>query len=210
MVRYLNMVYIVDPNSYNKKQAFEDAQTLVREFLDLNSLSHPVSMSDVDIFLNSTPSNMRGYGLYDFKTTRLIVNVKKSRTPVKTPGFSWSYTGYKADLTIPGILCHEIGHHTHNMRERDLGVQPIKELLKSIRANEKAVSSYEPNVYETFAEMTKLFVLNPNLLKLGRPLRWSFLTQDVQLKPLHDEPWKNVLVNAHEKLIAAAEKWTHT
>jgi len=49
--------------------------------------------------------------------------------------------------------------------------------------------------------------LNPNLLMLGRPKRWHFLTVDMKLKPLHNEPWKNVLVNAHEKLICAAENW---
>jgi hypothetical protein len=129
---------------------------------------------------------------------KLMVNVKKSRTPVKMPGFSWSYTGYKADLTIPGILCHEIGHHTHHVLETQKPVDDvtIHTLLKSIRKNEKAVSSYEPNV----------FILNPNLLMLGRPKRWHFLTVDMKLKPLHNEPWKNVLMNAHKKLICAAEK----
>jgi len=81
------MVYIVDPNNYNKKQAFADAQVLVKAFLDLNNLPHPKQIIDLD----ATPDGFPSYGMYSFQSMKLIVNVKKSRTPVKIPGFSWSF-----------------------------------------------------------------------------------------------------------------------
>ena len=140
------------------------------------------------------------YGFYLFGSSTITYNLKRSRVPVKTPGFSWSYTGYKADLTVAGVLAHEFGHYLDDTLK-----MPSKKIKKEI-GKEKKVSSYEPNTMEVFAESVKLFVLNPDLLRVGRPKRYKFLIA-LGLKPVIADTWQTVLGNAHPKFIAAATNW---
>jgi hypothetical protein len=147
------------------------------------------------------PTYARGYyGLYVWGSGKLSVNEIKAKPPVTTPGFSWSYTGYKSDLTGAGIIAHECGHYIDEILKF-----PSKRIKKAVRG-EKAVSSYEPDRYEVFAESMKLFILNPNLLKVGRPKRYAFLCE-LGLIPLINDDWETVLAKAHPKLIAAARNW---
>lgn len=90
---------IVDPDTYDKRQAFDDAVVVANAFLDLNGLPHPAQvLTDADDPLAGTNWwRMRGW--YDFGSMVLHVNLKKTRSPVRTPGFAWSFTGSKADLT---------------------------------------------------------------------------------------------------------------
>jgi len=202
--------FIVDPFSYDKTVELARAREYVDSFLDANDLDH-VSEVLTEARDAKDISKWTQYGWYDFETRELFVNVKRSRTPVKTPGFSWSFTGSKADLTAPGILAHETGHHIHNLWSRR--VDPIDrrklmtEIVPKIRRLEPAVSGYEPNVHETIAEAMRLFIMNPSLLREGRPVRWALLTDVIGVHPLHDAPWHEVLKNAHPKLIASLEKW---
>jgi hypothetical protein len=184
---------IVDPNSYSKQAAYELAKAHAEAFLDLNGIERPRSFE--------LASLGKLHGMY--KNGSVFVDLKRSRVPTKTPGFQWSYTGYKSDLTAPGILAHEIGHHVHFR----LGVEPIIRAMRGITKIEANVTSYEPNASEAFAEAAKLLVLNPDLLRRGRPKRWGYMTNALGLKPLHDARWQDVLKNAHPRFFAAAEAW---
>jgi hypothetical protein len=197
---------IVDPNDYDKSSALDVAMKYVDEFLIHNELE---DYSDLITHAEGTcDENWTGRGFYDSGTRQIYVNLKASLPPVKTPGFSWSFTGYKADLTAPGVLAHEVGHHVQNMLELGrVGRVEIVRLMNDVRKHEPQVSSYEPNIDESFAEAMKLFILNPELLRVGRPKRWSVLTNVLGLKPLHDEDWRCILQHAHVRLIAAAENW---
>jgi len=196
---------IINPSSYNKYDAINFTRTYISEFLATNYIREPSKVIYDNI--DNKPGLWRQYGWYDFQTSTLFVNVKKSRPQTITPGFAWSFTGFKSDMTAPGILSHEIGHHIHNCLIVLRDNTNFLKAIKKIRKNEYPVSGYEPNSYETFAEMIRLFVLNPNLLRLGRPIRWAFLTQGLNFKPLHDVHWREILVHAHPKIIASAEKW---
>jgi len=200
--------FIVDPTSYKKDIAFTQAKLYVDEFLALNGLHPPTRL--ITIAETKNDNRWKDYGWYTFIDSTMFVNLKKSRTPVKTPGFQWSYTGFKADLTAPGILAHETGHHIHrimSIRNDDLGIRKMVDFIYTSVEGERSVSGYEPNAYEVFAESTRLFILNPELLRLGRPKRWSMLTDRLGLKPPHDVHWRHVLKHAHPRIIAAAEKW---
>jgi len=197
--------FIVDPATYDKRQAFDAALVYVKAFLDLNGIA-PVTEyltepDDAKKPPGKNPWHDRGW--YWFGT--VFVNLKKTRTPVKVPGFQWSYTGYKADLTTPGVLAHEVGHHVHFELDRVRGEHVLGK-VRAVYAIEPPVSGYEPNPYEVFAESMRLFILNPMLLAEGRPERYSMLIK-LNLQPLHHAPWREVLVNAHPKIIAAAERW---
>lgn len=195
---------IVDPNNYDKRQVFEQACVVVRQFLSSAGIVQPVIH---DHSPRHARNRWQDYGLCD-ASGNIYVNVKRSRVPVKVPGFAWSYTGYKSDLTAPGILAHEVGHHVHFQLEKRLGRKEIFDKVVEIRKFEHRVSSYEPNSHETVAEAMRLFILNPELLKEGRPLRWLFLTEFFGLQPMHNVPWRDVLRYAHPRLIEAADRWS--
>jgi hypothetical protein len=149
----------------------------------------------------------RDNGWYEWHSHQMFVNVKGSKCPVKTPGFSWSFTGYKSDLTAPGILAHEMGHHIHCLLDEVIPHNELKSMIRNTFKIESCVSGYEPNFYESFAEAMRLFILNPDLLSDGRPARFRFFTEVLELKTLHSVPWKTVLQNAHPKMITATESW---
>lgn len=198
---------IVDPATYDKTTAFAAGVDYVNAFLALNGID---AIDEILTVADDTkkppganPWHQRGW--YWFGT--LFVNLKKSRVPVKNPGFSWSFTGFKADLTAPGVLAHETGHHTHFWLNTKHSPEELLRLIRAVRAEEPAVSGYEPNNYEVFAEAMRLFILNPTLLQAGRPKRYQLLTHVLGLRPLHSTPWRQVLQFAHPRLIAAAESW---
>ena len=197
--------FIVNPVGYDKQSEFERSQVYVNGFLAFNGLCSPSRL--ITCATKDQVNHWRNNGYYVFSTMEMFVNLKRSRTPTKTPGFSWSYTGFKADLTAPGILAHETGHHIHNLLNPRFGAKNIIAMIRKCVAHEANVSSYEPNAHEVFAEAMRLFILNPELLKEGRPIRWAMLSGDLGLRPLHSSPWRDVLQHAHSRFITAAEKW---
>lgn len=183
----LNFPYPSQPKEENKSYGL----ALVNEFCLSNSLPEPkISFSPVEF--------SRGY--FDKAKKEIVLDISKSKSPVKTPGFSWSFTGYKADLTPAGILCHELGHYVDHSRG-----WASRNMPKFI-GREKAVSGYEPNCLEIFAESFRLFMTNPRLLKIARPRRYEFIT-NLGVKPIIEADWREVLCNAHPDFISAAENF---
>jgi hypothetical protein len=177
----------------NKSENSEYAKNLIIRFCEINGLQFPeFSVND----------KLPYFGHYVHNSKKIVICLKKAKSPIKTPGFSWSYTGYKADLTAAGIWAHEFGHYVDFYL-----LNQISKKMKNAIKGESKVSSYEPNAAECFAESMKLFVLNPDLLKQGRPKRYKFLTETCGLRPVITDKWNVVLGNAHEKLISAAANW---
>lgn len=69
------------------------------------------------------------------------------------------------DDTIYGAILHEVGHYVH---EHCLNWEPIP-------MGERAVSNYEPNNREVFAETFRLYLSNPHLLSIWNPTRYSWM-----------------------------------
>lgn len=137
------------------------------------------------------------YGLY--ARGKITVNVNRCPLPVKTPGFSWRFPGWKADTTPFGVITHELGHHVDALTGHKRLVGWSKE---------PPVSSYARGHHEGFAEAVKLFITNPDLLRVGRPIRYATLIER-GLVPIIDAPWWDVLSarGAHERFKQAAENW---
>lgn len=201
--------FVVNPEGYNKEVAVKAAGEYVEAFLDHNEIRH------VDHYLFAPDESRKPPGQNPWHDNgwywqgTLFVNLKRSRYPVKNPGFAWSFTGFKADLTAPGILAHETGHHIHHEIDKKIDYKHRRIMLDCLRGlakAEAAVSGYEPNPYEVMAEACRLFILNPVLLAEGRPKRYAFLI-GLGLKPLHNVPWRDVLKHAHPRLVKAAENW---
>lgn len=211
--------------SMNKIDTYDLALTICKRFLEANGLPLP------KLVIGPPPhaaNEWQTYGLYipnDGPGT-VYVNVAKATRPQRVRGRIWSFPGHKTDRTAAGILSHEIGHHVSLMCVRR-GVQlpcvrrmqttnlerptymtignykPWQDLLKTT----KPVTSYEPVPDEAFAETMRLFILNPDLLQLGRPMRYEFLTEHLKLDPVVTNTYREVLLNAPEFILDAASKF---
>lgn len=185
---------VIDPDTYDSDIAKRHAwDTIVAEFCDANGIKKPLHVLD-----DKMAKGMRAKGWCD----RTSIYASKGKKPAKVPGWSWSFTGYKADMTAYGIVAHELGHWFH------FTAGPTKEIIADFVANsgKKPVSSYEPNAHESFAESTRLYILNPDLLSQACPERFSAL-EKLGMKTLVNAGWKEILANAGAARISAAEKW---
>lgn len=109
------------------------------------------------------------------------------------------------DFTPLGVMCHEVGHHVDYVLHPSSYSQ--RNGFEAVVDEEEDVSRIEHNVLESFAEAIRLFVTNPDLLRVGRPDRYEYLTKTIGLKPLHLTPWRSVLRNAGKRVRSAAEAW---
>jgi len=181
----------INPNTITKEKLKETSFELLTEFiLNNNDIETPkICIKKI---------NAAGY--YIIKSKIIEIN-NITTSPVKTPGYKWSFPGYKADMTFMGILCHEFGHHiyyTKKIKSKEYKLYLEKEIN---------VSSYEPNIDEKFAEAFKLFLTNPDLLKKGRPKRYNFITKELGINHFHNISWNNILHFAHPKIHVAAKNW---
>ena len=110
------------------------------------------------------------------------------------------------DYSPVGVFCHEVGHHVDRaLSER--GFSRTSEPFISLVDEESEVSRFEYNIQESFAEAIRLFITNPDLLRVGRPQRWEFLTKTLRLKPLHATPWRRVLNRSAKVVRASVPAW---
>lgn len=158
------------------------------------------------------PGGGKYYGMFNPPDTDgpgdIYVAVDVATRPQQERGRVWTFPGHKTDRSVAGITAHEMGHHVwfHKIR------RPKRHDLRNIWIDlvvktEKKITSYEPTYEEAFAEAARLFILNPDLLKNGRPRRYAFFTGDLKLTPLHDLPWADVLQNAPDHIFEAADKF---
>ncbi len=138
------------------------------------------------------------YGLW-IAPNRIWVNVKDSTTPARVRGRVWSYPGHKTDRTCFGILMHELAHHVCGHKK--LAANEWRALVTQTRP----VTSYEPNPNEAWAETVRIYISNPNLLRLARPRRFEYVAQYLPL--LHVASWKDVLRKAPDFIIESASKF---
>jgi len=143
------------------------------------------------------------YGVYDPNARTVTVNAARCRLPAIEPVRMWSYPGYKVDRTPYGVVCHETGHHVHDTIKGGRSV--LRELREAVKG-EKPLSGYEPNIGEVFAEAMRLFLTNPDLLRLGRPQRYEFFLS-LGLTPVLEDDWREVLRDAHPRIQQAAARW---
>lgn len=189
-----------EPNvlELDRAELYELGLVLALRALDRNGIPPPTYATEHPYFSRGND----GWGLRGFYVRgHVFVNLPKSSLPTRTPGYAWSFPGYKADMTPVGVLAHETGHHVDELLGSD---RP----LTGWRA-EAPVSGYEPDRAERFAEAFRLFVTNPDLLRAGRPVRWAHLTEVLGLDPGPLVPWDQVLAErgAHARFLVAAKNW---
>lgn len=120
-------------------------------------------------------------------------------------GRQWSFPGYTVDRTPYGVLQHELGHHVDVQRSAKRG-KYFGDFSAALRGNsgEQPITTYCPNDAEWFAEMFRVFVTNPDLLRLLRPRTYRELR--ACFEPVFADAWRDRLRDAPARTIAAAEK----
>jgi len=167
---------------------------LIDKFCELNRIKMPRIF--IDLNMNSA------YGMFYPKDV-IYINTKLCRPPVRTPGYDWSFPGYVQDLTPYGILAHEFGHYISDL----LGKKFRKNFVNIKRIEENVTFTDNRGLDEKMAEAARLFITNPDLLKRGRPYRYSLFRD--YYEPVVKSRWNTVLKHAHPKIISAAENWMY-
>ena len=116
---------------------------------------------------------------------------------IGTAGRQWSYPGHTVDRTPYGVIAHELGHHVDGAH----GSAPSREGYGArwrVETREKPLTGYCRDDNEWFAEMFRLFITNPNLLRLERPKTHALMMD--QWSPAETRAWDVVLASAPRQL----------
>lgn len=87
---------------------------------------------------------------------------------------NWNWPGNTTDRTPYGVIAHELGHHVDRLsgNTKYAYASDFSELIKE-KSGEAPLTSYAPNPAEWFAEHFRLFVTNPDFLRLVRPKTYA-------------------------------------
>ena len=174
-----------------KTELFNEGVRYVTEFCEVNNIEIPKIVVKDNKSYFPAPC-----GFYNPRNKTIYVCIEKCSYEVNNPGFRWSHRHYFVDREPCGVVCHEFGHYLHHILTNNKLTLP----------REKQISSYEPNKFERFAETIKLFMLNPDLLKVYDPKRYDALVNKLHLKPIIHTDWKTTFgENINKKFIAACE-----
>ncbi len=137
-----------------------------------------------------------------YRPTRIEICLEKCAA-IGVAGPAWSYPGYCVDRTPYGVLQHELGHHVDVVKGGAMrGYQSHFSQDMRKATGEAKLTNYCPNDGEWFAEMFRLFVTNPELLKELRPKTYTAIAG--HFKPVVVASWDMVLQDAPERTKAAA------
>lgn len=178
--------------------------TLVQGFCAINSLPIPETFP-------RRADQWRFDECAYYRNMRIEICVAKCAS-VGVAGRAWSFPGYTVDRTPYGVMAHELGHHV----DRVVGLRKgayWSEYSDDLRAatGEPKLTNYCPNSAEWFAELFRLFVTNPDLLRILRPKFYAALTE--KFRPFYGDSWRDRLQHAPArtfeqaaKMVAKAEK----
>ena len=191
----------------NKQTMAELGANVMRDFCGLNAMPAP-EINTVD------PAGWQFGTCAYYRPQRGIVICVPRCAAIGTAGRQWSYPGYTVDRTPYGVLQHELGHHADVLRgshQHADGSRMLERVYWSdfstrVRetAGEKPITSYCPNNAEWFAEMFRVFVTNPDFLRLLRPRTHRELS--AKFKPLFTDTWRDRLAMAPARTLVVAER----
>lgn len=180
----------------DKRLLLDSGKLMLQAFCALNELSEPEVKE---------PAERWGFDACAYYR-KDVINIDVTRcATIGVAGMAWSYPGYSVDRTPYGVIAHELGHHADYVKSTKRGpYYGDFSVVMRTDVDEKPLTSYCPNDAEWFAEMFRLFVTNPDFLRLLRPRTHAALMQ--HFKPLFSDTWRDRLRNAPERTINAAER----
>jgi hypothetical protein len=160
----------------SKSQLLERGRKVMEEFCTINRIQPPQIYA-----VDARDWNVSACAYWRNNVTHICVARCAS---IGTAGPAWSYPGYTVDRSY---------------------WSDFSAVLRG-RSGEKAITSYCPNDAEWFAEMFRVFVTNPDLLRLVRPRTYRELAGAVGLRPIFTDTWLDRLRDAPARTVAAAER----
>lgn len=179
-------------NSLTKQDLLESGIKLITQFCDLNKIQVP----EVDICDSNEPS----FGTCAYYRDSVIKIWPKKCSALGLNGRSWSYPGYTVDRTPYGVLAHELGHHVERAHGPAGGY--FSHLWRP--KDPTPLTGYCPNNNEWFAELFRLYVTNPDLLKNIRPIVHNLMTG--QWIEVVNGSWIDILSDSERHIKAAQNK----
>ena len=189
------MSEVYDP-SKSRKDLLVRGEDLAQRFCTLNKLHMPA--------VQVTPSrDWRFDACAYYRPVYIAICVEKC-APLGKAGRAWSWPGNVIDRTPYGVIQHELGHHVDHTFSKDRGAY-FGDYSQGMRGitKEPPLTGYCPNDAEWFAEIFRLFVTNPDLLRLLRPRAFAALSD--RLRPAVTEPWEKVLADAPIRTLVSCE-----
>lgn len=172
-----------------KQEMFDRGVERMQLFCIVNGIVPPA--------VSVTPEPTR-YGTCAFYRSAVITIWPPACAHIGRAGRAWSYPGHSIDRTPYGVIAHELGHHVDGAH----GSRPSREGLGPkwrAETGEKHLTGYRADDdNEWFAEMFRLFVTNPDLLRLERPKTHALMCRT--WKAVEARQWEHVLADAERQL----------
>lgn len=186
-----------------KLQLYELGLVLAEEFLEANKLAPP-RFKQQTLATTSRPHGSYGCGYYAPRAHTIVVTAARCAKPAQGQARQWSFPGYSTDRTPIGVVAHEVGHAVDTL----LGYPSRDPTWQALCVKKHALTSYEPNPSESFAETMRLFITNPALLSAIRSARYAYLRHAISLRhrpTAYTEPLNQLRAwHASESILAAA------
>lgn len=181
----------------SKQTLLDEGIALMEQFCDVNGIKVP------SVQLHETSVWRFGVCAY-YRPTQIEICLGKCAS-IGVAAMAWSYPGYTVDRTPYGVIQHELGHHVdvQHSTKIDRYRGDFGENMRAI-SGEKPISGYSPDYGEWFAEMFRLFVTNPDLLKHLRPVTHGLLLE--HFTPVITDAYDVVLANAPQRTQDACKK----
>ena len=142
----------------NKKLELNRAKNLIKKFCILNEINIPITRIKNDLDCLGC--------YYDDGSRNIYVNLK-----ITVLSSNRNNPAMIKESTITGAIVHEFAHYIHYTTKRNILIDSFKKL------KEPLVNYWENEIEEDIAESIRLFILNPSLLKEGRPIRYKILNK---------------------------------
>lgn len=172
----------------SKTELYYRGKIAVKKFIEINSLREVSFVEDAEV------GSWFGVCAY-YRHDTIYIDIPKCAA-IGVAGRAWSYPGHIIDRTPFGVVAHELGHHIDVAHGTRPGV-----LSRAWReeTREDEITSYSPNTNEWFAEIFRLFITNPDLLRIIRPkmfakLRGTFL-------PIENRKWDEVVTEERQQSV---------
>lgn len=180
-----------------KQQLLDEGVALMHRFCEENKLAVPPVVV--------RPKAGWPFGVCAYYRPTKIVICLEACARIGTAGMSWSYPGYTVDRTPYGVIQHELGHHVDVTRSSQVrAYQGDFSVNLRRETGEPPISGYCPDDGEWFAEIFRVFVTNPDLLRIVRPATYARLIS--QFAPVVTDTWEMVLAKAPERTQKACAK----
>jgi hypothetical protein len=176
-----------------KDALLEQGKALIDRWCVVNKTIPP----EVLVYRNQAPE----FGVCAYYRSNVIHIWVDACAGLGKAGRQWSYPGYSTDRTPYGVLAHELAHHVDHAHGAAGGTHGR---AWTIATGERPLTSYCPNNNEWFAEMFRLFVTNPDLLRRLRPKTHELML--TKWKVAEERLWPEVLRGADRQIAVVLKR----